>query len=310
MDERFQSDRPIGETPLLVSRRLLFAVVSSATIFPAVFCVLLKPVTAQAAWTTFAQLVQMEGRSPRPKSLDTSSVRFSALGPQQQAEFLLNAAINRSPGAAELIIRHADSWRGRLKRTPELSGLLDTALISKDLNIRAAAVETELAQNNLAKTPHAVSGVIARVNNEPSARPWGLWMLGALGNRGVEPDRALTTLIAHTRDSDEKARAWAVEGLSILGSNESIQPLLNVLRNDPSLTVRERAASGLAESGMLTNSQRLSAIPELIDVVSDSSLDAGTRELAYHALRNITGKTIKSDPPAWRSWWTEHQSGQ
>jgi hypothetical protein len=310
VDERFQVDRPIDEKPLVVSRRLLLAILSSATIFPVVFCVLLKPTTAQAAWTTFAQLVQIEGPAAGQKSLDISSVNWNAFAPQEQAEFLLNAAINRSPEAPNQIIQHADSWRGRLKTTPELSGFLDTALSSSDLKVRAAAIETELAANDLAKTLRVMNGVIARVNNEPSVRPWGLWMLGALGNRGVQPDRALTILVAHTRDSDERARTWAVEGLSILGSNESIQPLVDVLRNDPSITVRDRAASGLARSGMLTKSQRLSSVPDLIDLVGDSSLEAETRDLAYHTLCDITGKNIENDPTAWRSWWTEYQSGQ
>lgn len=310
MDERFQGNRPIAETPLVVSRRLLFAIISSATIFPVVFCILLKPTTAQAAWTTFSQLVKIEGLSSPAKSPDISSVDWQALAPQDQAEFLLNAAINRSLDAPDQVIQHADSWRGRLKSTPELVSFVDTALSSPDLKVRAAAIETELAENNLAKTARAMNGVISRINNEPSARPWGLWMLGALGNRGVQPNRALAILVAHTRDSDEKTRTWAVEGLSILGSHEAIQPMLSALRNDPSITVRDRAASGMAQSGMLTKSQRLSAIPDLIALTGDSSLEPQTHELAYHALRVITGKNTENNPAAWRSWWTEYQSGQ
>jgi len=306
MDERPQTERPIDEQPVTLSRGLRCAIISSATILPVVFCILLKPTAAQAAWTTFTHIIQIEGRASATKSLDISNVNLASFPPQQQAELLLNAAVNQLPGATEAIFDRASSWRGRLRTTPELSGLLDRALNSPDLNVRAGAIETELATNNLAKTGESVSGVIRRVNNEPPVRPWGLWMLGALGNRGVEASRVLATLTTYTRDSDDKTRYWAVEGLSVLGSNDSIQPLLGVLRNDPSETVRNGAASALAKSGMLTREQRFRAVPPLIEAAGDSSLGTDTHELAFRALRNITGNNIDNDPAAWRSWWATH----
>lgn len=302
MEKGFQNDRPIDEQSVVASRSLRLAIVSSAIVFPVVFCVLLKPTAAQAAWTTFAHMMQIEGHSSAA-SLDLSSANLAALCPQQQAELLLTAAVNKSPSAAEQILDHANSWRGHLKTTSELSGLVDTALNSPDLNVRAAAIETELAENNLAKGSHSLSSVIARVDSEPLTRPWGLWMIGALGNRGVEPRWGLAKLSAYTHDPDEKTRYWAVEGLSVLGSDESVQPLLAVFRNDPSASVRDRAACALAQSGMLTKNQRLSAVPALIDDAGDSSLGAEVHELAYHALRDITGENIESDPAAWRNWW-------
>src|SRR5262249_36606556 len=140
------------------------------------------------------------------------------------------------------------------------------------------------------------------------ARPWGLWMLGALGNRGVEPESAFAVLLKYSRDSDEKARFWAVEGLSLLGSDQSIRPLLDILHSDPSDQVRERAACALAQSGMLNPQQRMSAVPSLIDYADDSSLNPATHTLVYHALRDITGANVENDPSAWRNYWTETAS--
>lgn len=306
MDDKFQSDRPIDVLPATVSRSLRLAIVSSAIVFPVIFCILLKPTAAQAAWMTFTHIMQIEGHGGKGRPFEISSADLATLPPQQQAELLLEAAVNQSSGAAEQISGHANSWRGRLKTTPKLSSLLDRALNSSDLDVRASAIETELAESNLAKNSRSLNSVIARVNNEPSARPWGLWMLGALGNRGVDPGRALSTLANYARDPNENTRYWAVEGLSVLGSDETIQPLLAILRNDPAPSVRDRAAGALAQSGMLTRTQRLTSVPKLIDDTEDSSLDARARELAYRALRDITGKNIENDPGAWRAWWTEN----
>lgn len=306
MDAKFQNDRPIDEQPLQVGHALRLAIVSCAIVFPVVFCILLKPVAAEAAWTTVAHILQIPGRTASAKSFDLSNANLEALRPQQQAEFFLNAAVNQAPGATDAIRNHTESWRGHLKATPELSGLLDRALNSSNLNVRAAAIETELAENNLAKDSRAAVGVIARIKNEPSVRPWGLWMLGALGNRGVDKDRALAILSAYSRDPNETTRYWAVEGMSMLASDASVQPLLTVLRTDSEANIRDRAACALSRSGMLTKEQRLTAVPALIDMAGDVSLEAGTRQLAYRALRDITGKNIETSAAVWRSWWAEN----
>jgi hypothetical protein len=47
-------------------------------------------------------------------------------------------------------------------------------------------------------------------------------------------------------------------------ADATIQPLLDIFRNDSSANIRERAACGLAQSGMLQQSQRMNAIPALL----------------------------------------------
>jgi HEAT repeat protein len=98
-------------------------------------------------------------------------------------------------------------------------------------------------------------------------------------------------------------RYWAVEGLSYLASDEVIAPLLVIFHDDPSPMIRERAACGLAQSGMLNRDQRRTAIPRLLDYAEDASLDADTHKWVYQALRDITGRTLPHDANAWRQWY-------
>jgi len=226
--------------------------------------------------------------------------------PQGQAELLLEQSINHYEGAIEQLSSRMESWHGHLKMTAHMTSLLDTALNSNDLRVRAAGIEMELAVYSLAKTPESANTLIERIENDPAARPWALWMLGAVANRGVEPARALDTLLRYSRDPDEKTRHWAVEGLSLIGSDATIEPLLQIFRDDASPQVRERAACGLAQSGMLTKEQRLTAVPRLLAYAEDASLDPTTKIWVFQALRDITGGSVSNDPVAWRNWWAEN----
>jgi HEAT repeat protein len=129
-----------------------------------------------------------------------------------------------------------------------------------------------------------------RIQNDPAARPWAVWMLGVLGNRGVETQRVFVTLTDYRHDPDGQTRYWAIEGLAMLGTDETLQPLLEAFRGDPSPLVREHAGCGLAQSGMLSREQRLRAVPDLLRMTDDDmTLDAATRAWASQALHDITG---------------------
>ena len=78
---------------------------------------------------------------------------------QQQAERLLERAINHYDGALELIGKSVDNWFGQLELQGQLSSLLTTALNSKDLHVRAAALEIELAGYNLPKRPESANNL-------------------------------------------------------------------------------------------------------------------------------------------------------
>jgi HEAT repeat protein len=231
---------------------------------------------------------------------------ISHLAPQQQAERLLDLAIHRDERSLDMIRQRQDAWRGRLESTDRLFHLVLAALESEDPRVRTAALEIDLAASNLSKSPQSVAHLLNQINNDADSRSLTLWRLGALGNRGVEPATVLATLLRYAHDRNQQTRFWAVEGLAMLGTDESIDPLLSILAHDSSQKIRERAACNLARSGMLTGEQRLTAVPQLLNLLDDDSLDAATEDLVYAALRSITGATFGKDPDAWREWWAHH----
>lgn len=289
------------------SRSTRLLIVFCALAFPVAFWILVNPANARAAWAEFARIMPFtaDAGGDVVDASQISDASLNAMRPQQQVELLLRAAIEESTPAGDQVRTRASEWRGRLTSTPHLEGLVNAALNSPALGVRAAGVEVELSLNNLVENPSSANALIERIDNDPAARPWGLWMLGALGNRGVERERVLSVLRVYARDPAEQTRYWAVEGLSFLGEDKSIPPLLDALRNDSSQSVRERAASALGHSGMLTKQQRLSAVPALIEDAGDGSLSASTQTLAYRALHDITGAKIEDTPAEWRKYWAD-----
>jgi hypothetical protein len=241
---------------------------------------------------------------PSATSADLEAI--SHLAPQEQAERLLVLAIRRPDQSLGLIHKNLDSWRGHLQDTDQLFHIVLQALDSNDPRVRVAAVEVDLVANNLRKSPQSLAKLLNQIHNDPDSRYLALWRLGALGNRGVEPSKVLTTLLRYSHDSNQQTRFWAVEGLAMLGTEESIDPLLSILAHDPSKQIRERAATNLARSGMLTGEQRLTAVPQLLNLLDDDSLDAGTQDLVYAALQAITGASLGKNAEAWREWWAHH----
>ncbi len=228
--------------------------------------------------------------------------------PQKQAEILLTRAVSHNDGATDEIQSHVENWRGKLTWNPQLSQLTTVALNSSDQNVRVSGIEVQLAAYGLTKSESTVNALIRRADSTDHAQKvWALWALGLLGNRGVETDRVVQVLTAHLKgsgkDSDEDSRHWAVEGLALVGTTSTIAPLLDAMHDDPSALVRERAACSLAESGMLTHEQRLTAVPTLINYSDDPALDAQTHAWAFQALHDITKQPLPNDSVAWRNWY-------
>jgi HEAT repeat protein len=229
---------------------------------------------------------------------------LDAMSPQAQAEFLLERAINRYQGANEQIVARADQWRGKITLNPRLNALFMTALNSDDLSVRAASIELNLAALNVEKSSVTVDGLEPDARHgEQGPRANALWRIGLLGNRGVDPARAFEILMSSLHDPNVNVRYWAVEGLAYLGTHETIAPLLTVFHDDESPVIRERAACSLAQSGMLDATQRMTAVPPLLDFAEDQSLDELTRSWVYQALRDITGQTLPHNATAWRKWY-------
>ena len=263
--------------------------------------------TARAAWEEIERFLSLRG-DPEPASANVLSEHhlegLDGMSPQQQAEFLLERSINHYKGANEQIEARADRWYGRISHEPRLQNLFTTALNSDDLRVRAAAIEVNLAARNRPKSVATIDALEpAARTGEQGPRANALWDLGLLGNRGVAPGRVAQILLVSITDPNENIRYWAVEGLAYLGTDEIVEPLLDVFHNDPSPTIRERAACSLAQSGMLSAKQRRKAVPRLLDFTDDPALDAQTRSWVYQALRDITGQTLPHNPSAWREWW-------
>ena len=267
----------------------------------------LRAAATVAIITLLHSAVSTQERVPRASAQVLSEHHLEALTsmePQQQAEFLLERAINHYQGATDELVARAPSWLGRVKSTPRLESLFRIAINSDDMHVRVAAIEVNVSSRGLARTEESIDRLepVAR-EGEQGPRANALWDIGLLGNRGIRPDRAFAIISASLRDSNVNVRYWAVEGLAYLGTNEVIEPLLDVLHDDTSAMIRERAACGLAQSGMLNEAQRWRAVPRLLDFTTDGALDSQTRLWVFQALRDITGQTLPADPYVWRRWY-------
>jgi hypothetical protein len=263
--------------------------------------------TLRAAWEPISRFISLHDL-PQPASANVLSEHEIALldgmTPQSQAELLLERSINHYQGANDQIARRVKSWRGRITLVEPLNHLFTTAINSDDLTVRAAGIEVDIAARNLTKDIATVDRLepIAR-DGEQGPRVNALWDLALLGNRGLDQDHIREILLAALSDRNDAIRYWAVEGLSYLATDAAIPPLLEIFHDDPSPSIRERAACGLSQSGMFSAAQRLSAVPRLLAFADDGALDGDTRTWVFQALRDITGQTLPPDANRWRQWY-------
>ncbi|MGO9087035.1 MAG: HEAT repeat domain-containing protein [Terriglobales bacterium] len=282
------------------------------SIFAIAMGILLAVFTAgleNAPWSRFFS------HSPHGENAATSAHDLSQLDrlkPQKQAETLLELAVGRSNGAVEQISTRVDGWQGKLEWNSQIATLTTAALNSNDMRVRESGIEVELAAYGLAKNSASLDYLLKTADSSDHAQKiWALWALGLMGNRGVESSRVVEALSFHLKDSDPDSRRWAVEGLALAGTSETIPLLLQVMHDDAAPSVRERAACSLAESGMFTPEQRLSAVPQLLNYTDDPSLDPQTHAWAFQALGDITHQRLPHDSAAWRSWYEKQGiSGQ
>ena len=261
---------------------------------------------AQVAWQQVLHFIALEGRpvAASPARLSEHEIQeLDHMTPQVQAVLLLERATNHYDGAIELIDKRVDSWRGSLKLDGQLNTLFTSALNSNDLRVRAAAIEVDLAANNVEKTAESANSRMQALDAGEGDRVTHLWILGLLGNRGIEPERAFQVLFQYAHDPDIHVRYWGVEGLAYLGTDATIEPLLDIFRHDSSPNIRERAACGLAQSGMLQQWQRMKAVPTLLTYLEDPTFDSTNHQWVIQALQDISGQSIGDDPGAWRRWY-------
>jgi HEAT repeat protein len=279
-----------------------------ATLFAVAIGVLLAVLVgsmgrAHSARSRLAHLFGGNAVSAAPVAA-TSSSQLDRLKPQKQAEALLELAVGRSDGAIDQISSRVDGWQGKLKWDSQMATLTSAALNSSDMRVRESGIEVELAAYGLSKNSASFDYLVNSAESPDHAQKiWALWALGLMGNRGVETAQVVQVLTAHLKDSDEDSRHWAVEGLALVGTSDTIPILLKIMHDDASPRVREEAACAVAQSGMFTREQRLRAVPQLLNYTDDPSLDAQTHAWAFQALTDITGQRLPNDSAAWRSWY-------
>ena len=232
----------------------------------------------------------------------TGTARAIDRSAQAEAEQLLARVAGGDSEAADLVLEKSSDWTGKTTRTPNTDQHILTALNLPRLHGREAAVQAELALDGVPISDAGLATLERDVGNA-SLRVWALWMLGALGNRGVDPVHTAKIMATYLTDPDVNVRASAVNGLGMLATDETIPMLLDRFRNDPSPIVQERAACSLAESGMYTHEQRMTAAASLVEWVDDSTLSLAQRAWTVQALGDISGQRLGTDSGAWRRWY-------
>jgi hypothetical protein len=273
------------------------------TVPPVLFLAAVTSVGLAVLGFNFAgkQLAAPSGRVSRGRRLGASR---SVLDPaaQADAEQLLQRLAGGDSGAADQVLAQSTSWTGRTQRTSHAVQWITTALNLPDLHAREAAIQAELALDGVTRDESGLRSMEQAVGN-PSQRAWALWMLGALGNRGVDPEHAAKVIGAYLSDPQVEFRAAAVNGLALVGTDETIPMMLDRFRNDPSPVVQEQAACALAESGMYTHEQRMMAAASLVSWLDDSLISPPQRAWTVQALRDISGQNLGTDSAAWREWY-------
>ena len=248
----------------------------------------------------------VDGTTGRLSEVEAEMV--ARLPPQAQAERLLQYAISHHAGATDEIKARVTSWRGQIAQTDALATLEEVALNGSDLRVRAAALEIDLAVQNIAKSAQQVDVLLREIHASPAQSRRQIWLLGLLANRGVTPDRIHEELrgLMHFA-GDEAVRYQAVAAISYIGTDDTVPDLVEAFHHDPSRMVRiDGGGCGLAHCGMLTRAQRMLAIPGLLDMAEDHQLDPTIVPYAFRALREITDETVGDDSRLWRSWYAAH----
>jgi hypothetical protein len=244
-----------------------------------------------------ARLAQLQnGRSAR------GTTPQNAVPVQTVAEHLLAKVAAGDANAADEILAHSSEWTGKAQRTPRSEQLVTAILNQPDLHLRQAGVRAELALDGVSADASGLNQVKLTLGI-PQQRVWALWMLGALANQGIDPDHTLKVIETYLVDPDVRVRAGGVDALALVATWETIPMMLDRFRNDPSPVVQERAACGLAQSGMYTHAQRISAAGNLVNWVDDSQLTPQQRGWAVQALGDISGQHYGNDAAAWQRWY-------
>jgi hypothetical protein len=238
---------------------------------------------------------------------DEDAERVLALSAQDQAEELLERAIEHDPRALELFEQHVEEWIGHIRLTARMKELERRSEYSSDLRVRFANADINLALDGWQKNEQAADMLIERARSDAKYRAAAVYFLGMLAGRGVAYEKIHPVLLNYAKhDPNAYVRQWAVEGMRYLGKDETLDELFESFTQDPSNNVRDRAGCNISDCGNFKRAQRMRMVPKFLELISNESANAQIRGWSYLALREITDANIPSDPLAWKNWYRDH----
>jgi hypothetical protein len=240
---------------------------------------------------------------------DADEERVRSLPAQEQAEELLERAIGHDMRALELFDQQVESWKGHIRMTDRMRQLERRSEFSRDLRVRYANADINLALEGWQKNEHAVDLLIQRAQSDPRYRAWAVYYLGMLAGRGLDYERIHGVLLNYARhDHDPIVRRWAVEGMRFLGKDEVLDELFTSFTEDPATAVRDRAGCNISDCGIFTRKQRMRMVPKLLDLARNPRTTGQMRNWTFLALQEITDENLPADAPVWSRWYEEHGS--
>ena len=238
---------------------------------------------------------------------DADVQRVLTLPAQDQAEELLERAIGHDQRALELFDRHVEGWIGHIRMSDRMRQLEQRSQFSKDLRVRYANADINLALDGWQKNERAADLLIERARTDPHHRAAAVYFLGMLAGRGVDYDRIHGVLLAYARnDKDATVRQWAVEGMRYLGKDEVLDELFTSFTEDPSTSVRDRAGCNISDCGNFLRKQRMRMVPKFLDLALEARTTRQMRNWCFLALQEITDVNLPADATAWSRWYQEH----
>jgi len=238
---------------------------------------------------------------------DADVDRLHGLPAQVQAEELLERAIGHDLRALELFDQQLESWVGHIGTSDRMKQLERRSEFSKDLRVRYANADINLALEGWQKNEQAANLLIERARTDQQYRAWAVYYLGMLAGRGVDYERIHGVLLNYAgNDRDATVRQWAVEGMRFLGKDEVLDELFTSFTEDPSTSVRDRAGCNISDCGIFTRKQRMRMVPQLIDLALNPRTTPQMRNWTFLALREITDENLPADAVAWSRWYQDH----
>jgi hypothetical protein len=292
----------------------------SAAASIAVFIVMAMAIFGWVSWRSFAGAPHVRSAraaaAPRPKPVsrrvfsasmtDADVERVRVLPAQDQAEELLERAIGHDERALELFDQQVESWIGHIQLSDRMRQLERRSEYSKDLRVRYANADINLALDGWQKNKRAADLLIERARTDIHYRAAAVYFLGMLAGRGVDYDRIHGVLLDYARnDKDPTVRLWAVEGMRYLGKDEVLDELFTAFTEDPSNSVRDRAGCNISDCGNFMRKQRMRMVPRLIDLAMNPRTAPQMRNWCFLALQGITDENLPADAVVWSRWYRD-----